>query len=697
MHGRYSVFALIVATLLALSGALGASQFAGQSGSVPPPAQITFTGRVTNSQGRPVEGAGVTLYGMAYSEEASLPKVEAIQEKVTGADGAFSLTSTQGANPYRPGFLIARKEGLALGWAMARTQADRQFDIVLGEPKDLAGEVVDEKGQPVADGEVSIAFAVKGRAEDRRFLAVPGFLNAKTDNNGHFLFTNLPAEATFEFLVRKPGRVTLSTFAQTIFSGSSRALDIVQMVSGQSKCQFSPGQTGIKLTLPLEARIEGVVVEKTTGKPVGGVKVTTHTDQEKSGFLPPDPVTVADDGTFRIGGLAAGDHTVRLATTREDAVEWVAEPVPVSLKADETKSGIRLVVTKGGTIEVLVKDADGQPVERAVVHVSHTHHRQYFGGSTNEEGLARIRVPAGSYHVSEPFRPGYTLQIRREQVTIEEGQTQRVEFALRVTPKVSGTVRDGAGNPLAGAKIQIMPSTGGGVVTDADGKFAMSWDPGPLKLPDTAFVLVARDLSRNLAEAVAVDEEMDNLDLRLKPGAVLTGTVLNQEGKPLSGARILIHLQQLKRGAPTPAGLLEEIVTAENGTFRIQAIPPERRYRVSAMANGYGAQEVDVHASNLLDDRQDLGQFRLPLANLSISGIVVNSDGKPVPDATVRTVDGSLPPRGDVRTDAEGKFVIKGVPAGSILLIADTRGPKYMHGFIQANGGATGVRIVVSE
>jgi len=282
-----------------------------------------------------------------------------------------------------------------------------------------------------------------------------------------------------------------------------------------------------------------------------------------------------------------------------------------------------------------------------------------------------------------------------EQVAVEEGETTRVEFVLRVMPRVAGTVRDDVGNPLAGVKIQVIPSVHGGVSTDTDGKFAMSWDSALWKWGDTRSVLVARDLAHNLAETVEVDERTDNLDLRLRPAGILTGTVLNQEGKPLPGARLLVNLLQSERGMPS--GLVEQATAGANGTFEIKGIPPGRRYEITAMADGYGTQEVDVYTSNRADDRQDLGQFRLPWANLSISGVVVDSQGQPVEGARVSIVDGSLPPRGSVQTNGDGKFVLTGVPAGSIQVTADTRGPKYMHGYVRANGGATGVRIVVSE
>jgi protocatechuate 3,4-dioxygenase beta subunit len=695
MTGRRLGVALIATTLLVLSDGLGASQPEGPAGPSASTTQITFAGRVVDSQGRSVEGARVTLYGMAYAEEASLPKVVAIQEKVTGADGAFSLSSSQGASPYGPGFLLACKEGLAMGWATCQRQAGQWYDITLGKPTSLAGDVVDEKGVPISDAEVSIAFATIGNDVDRQILVAPGSLYVKTDNRGHFLLENLPAGATCEFLVRKPGRVTLNTLIPTLFGDSSSRLDIARLISGPSRCQFSPGQTGIKLALPLEAIIEGRAVEKNNGRPISGVKVTAKSDQPQTGLMSPDPVTTAEDGGFRIGGLAAGNGSVQLAATRGRVAEWVADPVPLSLTAGKTNRDVKLELIKGGIIEILVKDADGKPVGQAAVRITHAQRQQYFGGSTNADGFIHIRVPPGQYHVSEPFKLGYALQIKREQVAVEEGETKRVELVLSVAPRVAGTVRDGAGNLLGGVRIVVTPPGILGVVTNVDGGFVLDWNPKLLGVLSMTPVLVARDVARNLAEAREIDEQTRKLDLTLKPAVIFAGTVLSQEGKPLSDARILVGLRQ--SGRDTSLGLIEQVAAGEQGTFEIPAIPPGRPCVLMATASGYVTHLVSIDASNVKGGRQVVGPFKLLSADLSISGMVVDSQDRPVVGATVTVMDGSLPPRDDVWTDADGKFVIKGIPAGSILLMAGTRGPRYMHGAVEAKGGATDVRIVVSE
>ncbi|MCL5281602.1 MAG: carboxypeptidase-like regulatory domain-containing protein [Planctomycetes bacterium] len=429
MHCSYRMGAVIITVLLGSSYA--PAQLGHPAGERGLATQITAAGTVIDSQGRPVEGARVTLYRLVYTEaEVSLPKVEIIQEGSTARNGMFTLHSQDG-DSYRPEAVVAQKKGLGLGWAMWQAGTDRRFEIMLSEAEDLRGDVVDEKGQPIADVEVGISFGMMGKGGDWRILTLPSFLDTRTDKTGRFVFADMPAEATFELRARKAGRVTVdTTLVQATFGDFSPTPDVPRKGSGGIRLQFSPGQTGIKLVLPPAAIVEGIVVDKASGKPVGGVKVAAGMEQMADGFLPPDPVSTAEDGTFRIGGLAAGRRTVQSAMPREQVAEWVAEPVQVSLKAGETRNGIKLELTKGGIIEVLVKGSAGKPVAQASVTAQAMQGNQLVRGTTDENGLARIRVPSGQYRVSEPFRLGYGRQIREEQVTIGEGETKRVEFIL---------------------------------------------------------------------------------------------------------------------------------------------------------------------------------------------------------------------------------------------------------------------------
>jgi protocatechuate 3,4-dioxygenase beta subunit len=685
MHVRGFALVVTTAILPTLSGLAEAAQPTGPAGSSVLSAQITLSGRVLDSQGKPVPGAETTLYELMPGELGVLPKVEVIDRKTTGEEGAFVFGVAKGTGAYREGRVIARKEGLSLAWAAWPMREDQRLEIPLGQPKELAGDVVDEAGRPIADAEVHIAMAKIGRGEGLRELRSTGFLQTRTDRNGHFVFADMPAGATFEFRVEGPGRAAIHTLDMTSYS--------------RDQCQFAPGQTGIKLTLPPEARIEGLVVEKAGGKPVGGVEVAAHADRRQSAPLPSKRAVTAPDGTFRFGGLSAGSCVVGLSTARGQMPEWVAEDVRTSLQAGETKGDIRIQLTKGAIIEVLVKDTAGKPVEKVGAYLGRVGQEQGFGDRTDEKGLARIRVIPGTYNVSQIFRPGYIPPETTDQVTVAEGETKRIECIVSPTPKITGIVRDPEGNPLAGVKVQATWIRMGltmtsGATSDASGKFDVPWDSSMARGAPTV-IFVARDARHNLVQVLEIDEHTGPLDLKLQPGVIVTGTVLNQAGRPLPGANARVALRVSR--ATVRLDWRELATAGPDGVFEVKAVPPEREYAVTVSADGYGKQEIPIATLGPKENRHDIGRVTLVPSDLSVSGIVVDPNDKPVAGAEISAFGEGQPDLREVQTDAQGRFTIKGVSPGSLRLSARFSGPPRLSGYAQAEGGATEVKITIAE
>jgi protocatechuate 3,4-dioxygenase beta subunit len=646
--------------------------------------EITFTGRILDAGGQPVPDARVIMYQVDYGETPYSQQAALVGEKTTGAEGTYAFAAARESATYRESYILVKKEGLALGWAVWRMRGDEQADVTLGEPKELTGEVVDENGKPLAGVDVSIAMAIIGKEEDRRYLPnywlASDLLAVKTDGNGRFVFPNLPAEATCELVARSPGRALVCT---------------MDPASRGERLQLAPGKAGIKVALPPEAKIRGTIVEKTTGRPVGDIRLTV---QPEAGGLPlqQEPIAAAPDGSFSVGGLAPGRYTVQLPPARNTLAEWISEPVTVTVKAGETSSAVKLELVKGGIVEVLVKESGtGKPVEKASVSVRPSQSTRWTGGQTDQNGLTRMRVVPGLYEVSGAYKQGYTGENQPlNQIEVGDGETKRIAYTLTPAPRVAGVVRDEAGNPLAGVKLEIKPSSPEEKTTAADGKFEVSWDPRNWG-SDTTYVLVARHMAKNLAATADIDEQTTNLDLKLKPGIVLAGKVLNHEGKPLAGARLQIMLRVGRWGSTLGRG--EQTTTVQDGTFEAQAVPPERMYAVTATADGYGKFQVQADTANAQNNRMELGEFKLPLANQSVSGVVVDANDKPVANARISAYGENQPDRYNLRTDNEGKFVIKEVCAGPVRLSASVDGAGRLYGYLETEGGATDVRLVVSE
>ncbi len=650
-------------------------------------AQLTFTGRVLDAQGGPIGDVKVTRYQLDYGTSPYLRKANLMDKKTTGADGAFTFTAPAESDVYRESSIIAQKDGLAMGWAVWRMRENAQTDITLGEPKELAGEVVDEDGAAVADAQVSIVLAIIGEQEDRRYVTsyvAPDLFNVKTDDSGRFAFTNMPGEASFEFLVEKPGKATLCTFEYA--------------VNREAKLHFAAGQADIRLVVSPEAKIAGVVVAKADGKPVAGAELMAQADERRLP-LPPEPIVSATDGTFSIGGLAAGGYSVQLMPPMKGVAEWVAVPAHVTLEAGQTGGDVKIEVSKGGLVEVVVNDDDNKRIEGVRVSVRDPQSNQYHTGSTDPNGVARIRLIPGDYELAGAYKEGYTRPGDRESFTIEDEETKQFERTLSGLPSITGVVYDDAGKPLEGVEVKIMP--GGGIrettTSDAEGKFTATWDPRNWS-SDTVRCLVARHKGRNLAVAEVAGEAGSTAELKLRPGVTLTGEVVDPNGGAIAGAELRIMLRVSNWGSSL--GRNRDVKTNAEGKFEVAAIPANQRYNVTALAQGYGQAEIDLEEGRVTGDRVDVGRFELAVANLSVTGQVVDAEGEPVPKADVHCYGDGRTGQPDVRTqaDAEGKFTLAGVCTGRIRISANSRVEgTYIYGNVETDGGATDVEIILAE
>jgi len=97
-----------------------------------------------------------------------------------------------------------------------------------------------------------------------------------------------------------------------------------------------------------------------------------------------------------------------------------------------------------------------------------------------------------------------------------------------------------------------------------------------------------------------------------------------------------------------------------------------------------------------VDNRLDIGTITLAVANLSVSGVVVNDEDKPVAGAEIYCYGDNQPSR-RTQTDTDGKFTLENVCAGKIRISANKSGTPRLYGSTETEGGATDVQIVISQ
>ena len=648
--------------------------------------KITCTGKVVDTGGRPIDGVKVSLYQTVYNQATNIPDSKLVSEVRTGADGAFSFKVSAESDGNRYGYIVAEKAGLALGIANWRMRQEQELEIKLGQAKELAGIIVDQSDKPISGAEVSVWSLVIGEGQDQQNLGRPvaaELLTSTTDTSGRFVFTNIPAEATADFIIKKSGRATISTYRSTGYANQ--------------KMSFAPGQTDIKLVLPVEARIEGTVVAKDTGEPVGDMNLIVM--QETNRPVPGQEITsTKKDGAFTINALPAGNYIVQLIRSRQGSAEWVAEPVSVALEAGQTKTDVRIELSKGSFLEVLITEAGtNKPLNKASVSIRDEKNSQWLSARSGDDGIARIRLMPGAYQFSRIYMRGYKSEEPRETFTLKDGGIKRLNYQLTSQPKINGVVRGENGKPVQDTILTICPMGGRDEIrSDVEGKFEVSWDPEMWGSGEreTVFCLVALHKKRNLAAAVEISQDTKTVDIRLRTGVTFTGRVVDNDGKGIPDAQVRVMLRVSNWGSPLGR---EQVKADENGNYELRTIPAGHNYSISTSAGGYGQKDVDAHADNAVDNRLNIETIILPLANFSVSGQIVDAQGKAVPDARIEG-SGKDQPRPNTLTDEQGNFTLNGLCEGTVYIRANvSRSGKRLSARVHTDAGASGISIVVRE
>ncbi len=258
--------------------------------------------------------------------------------------------------------------------------------------------------------------------------------------------------------------------------------------------------------------------------------------------------------------------------------------------------------------------------------------------------------------------------------------------------RIAGVVRDEIDKPLEGVKLAVLPMSRGEVTSDSQGRFEVRWDPRRLGSRETVHYLVARLEERHLAAAVEIDEETKTLDVKLKPGVVFAGKVVDLDGKGISNARIMIMLRVSNWSSSLGRGQVADV----EGKFEVRALPLGHKYSLTARAEGYGEKRIEVHTNDAVDNHLDVGRLTLAVADLSVSGLVVDVDDKPVANARVYCY-GEGQQHSSAQTDTDGKFTLEKICEGQIRIMASVSGKTRLYGYIQTEGGATDVKVVISE
>ncbi|MCG3135509.1 MAG: hypothetical protein HMLKMBBP_03168 [Planctomycetes bacterium] len=495
----------------------------------------------------------------------------------------------------------------------------------------LAGRCVDREGKPVA-GVVVIA----GRSSNPWDTGAAGSrVRCVADAEGRFLLEGLGTGAYGVWGSRD--------------GGSAAVLARVRV----------PGVREIDLVMSGGGRLEGVVTESESGKPVEGAVVRAMswgastlvaegtTDAE--GKYAIDPLPTA---TVNMVDVSLTDHVVE----RDDPATMY-QPIACAPGQVARKD---LKVRKGGTLSGTVKGPDG-PVSGAKVSVTvgsvtggymsakttTTDHEGRFEMTGLADGTAIILpVKSGLYLPGYPMEgPWQALQNGLEAswlVPVEPGKHATAEVAMargvRVTGKVEGT--DG---PLEGVRVSVFSSQGAPepALSGANGSFVLDGvAPGPFNhtCEKDGWTVVPAE-----APVTVVEGENPPVTIRMRRPGRIRGKVFSATGAPLDDARVWLAADAAPgpgmnwgwRGQADDAEGSRSFPVRSDGTFEIDADAYLGKVRVQASASGHarGASDaidiaadrdlyetsVTLPAGAMITGRCVAGQTPVPAARISVS------------------------------------------------------------------------------
>ena len=337
-----------------------------------------------------------------------------------------------------------------------------------------------------------------------------------------------------------------------------------------------------------------------------------------------------------------------------------SESAEIRLAEEDAKS-IKLALVDAAPTGGIVINADGAAIEGAVVYLYQssrygdrtypwtraTAEREYTGEDGRflfpilYTGEWRFYIDADNY---APFITGW-----------ERAGDTDLRFALTEGATVRGhAVRDETGEPLAGITIHLFTDYARDnfeTTTTVDGRFEIpNVRPGEftLSLYDDTLVLAHEAPKVHVADA---HHQSDYL-LRLTDGATVSGRVYDLDtGAGIPGAKLLLSADLLNRTTTTDS----------SGRYKFAGIPAGDALLFVDDVSGYIAPRADAMRNLSATPSQTVNMDFGLTKGIAVSGLVVDQDANPVPEAVVSAIAHGGGPHLDTSTDAQGRFQIAGL------------------------------------
>lgn len=314
---------------------------------------------------------------------------------------------------------------------------------------------------------------------------------------------------------------------------------------------------------------------------------------------------------------------------------------------------------------VVVGGEAGQPLRRAIVHISGEGLREGRATMTDAEGRWQLAgLPAGRYTLVASKAGYVTLQYGQRRafvpgrpIEFADGQTlENVNFNLPRGAVLAGRIVDEFGEPVANVSVvamryrfangrrQLVPAAGRFAETDDGGHFRIyGLPPGEFYLSATlrSFMGLTSDDSHGYAPtyypgamspqhaepiALSLGGEVSGLTFSLLPVRTVTiaGVALDSQGRPMANAFLQITVRE-GAGFMSSGGNR----TREDGSFRVTNVVPGDYTLIAAPVDRMrGRDAVELAIADVTVGSEDInGLVLAPLRGATVRGRVILEGG----------------------------------------------------------------------
>ena len=606
---------------------------------------VEVVGRVVDPEGRPVAGAIVRL----QPSPTSLPR-EPEPTATTGDDGRFSVRGPRwafkGREPWWGPQVVATAPGFGPGRTFVGHVVESPGEVtvrLVADDLPIDGKVVDLEGRAVPGASIRVSdvyvptgvdlskwlekvrqYGTRGPWEGsntRELDYLPNLpgATAATGPDGRFRLHGVGRERIAALIVSGPNIATEEIFAMT---RTGPAVKTADRGPGEKSLTFHAAR--LEHVANPTRPIEGVIADKDTGTPLAGVKVEGMVFDDNSSIAAPGVGTTTDaEGRYRLLGLGQAARYRLFVKPAPDRpyipASIVVDAGPIAPSAVTHDVALKRGVLVRGRITDKVT---GRPVERAVIwpytFIDNPRVAEYPGYRSSERQFVRSDAEGRFAIATLPGRGLIAAQADFDSYLLVKGldaiagyDPEQMNFATHPATCSARNhhaiveIRPEAGPEPFICDIQVDPgSTMTGTVLDPEGREisgVMTSHLGPFAQlalrPQEAARFEAKGVDpdrprrasffhegRKLAGSIVIPGDgPDPAIVRLQPWGTVTGRVVDDEGRPVSGFS-LGNGPAAGRFDPDRGFLPtnERIELDRDGRFRIERLVPGLAYKAHA-------------------------------------------------------------------------------------------------------------------